>query len=255
MTIHDSQYSQKCPRPPLGSPRYGSDGWLTVLTDASSIVWYDGHSTRDKLRPTYKSPRHQPYDSAIHGYDSSVPIPKATQCDARNHCIPTGYSLKNWDPREKPILLLGSVFDVNSIGKWIYNWTIYPHGPDTPMCDMANELWLLLIHLGGRVKRSEEAVSRIYSVNDRDLIEAFIEEGKDLIRMLSSLLRACEAPMIKVANRSKSDPGKNAGIKFVESIFGRDQGLEKTENFMQAMRLFNSRFDAHCEEVLRDHTA
>ena len=38
--------------------------------------------------------------------------------------IPAGYSFKNWDPREEPILLLGSVFDAYSLGKWIYDCTV-----------------------------------------------------------------------------------------------------------------------------------
>lgn len=44
---------------------------------------------------------------------------EATEADATKHRIPKGYSLKNWDPTEEPILLLGSVFDANSLGKWI----------------------------------------------------------------------------------------------------------------------------------------
>ena len=36
------------------------------------------------------------------------PTPKATEADARKHRIPLGYSLKNWDPTEEPLMLLGS---------------------------------------------------------------------------------------------------------------------------------------------------
>jgi hypothetical protein len=46
-------------------------------------------------------------------------ISEATEADARKHRIPPGYSLKNWDPSEEPIMLLGSVFDVSNLGKWI----------------------------------------------------------------------------------------------------------------------------------------
>ena len=42
---------------------------------------------------------------------------KANEEDARRASIPIGYCLKNWDPTEEPIMLLGSVFDANSIGK------------------------------------------------------------------------------------------------------------------------------------------
>ncbi|KAI9792154.1 MAG: hypothetical protein M1816_002694 [Peltula sp. TS41687] len=45
--------------------------------------------------------------------------------------VPAGYSTKNWDPTEDPIFLPGSAFDANSLGKWIYDWPVYRHGPGT----------------------------------------------------------------------------------------------------------------------------
>ena len=36
------------------------------------------------------------------------------------------------EPAEEPIVLLGSVFDANSLGKWIYDWTVYHHGASSP---------------------------------------------------------------------------------------------------------------------------
>ena len=81
----------------------------------------------------------------------------ATPLDAKRHGIPAGYSLKNWDPNEEPIMLLGSVFDSNSLGKWIYDWTVYHHGPATLIADMAGEMWLLLIKLAGKINRAEES--------------------------------------------------------------------------------------------------
>jgi len=54
-------------------------------------------------------------------------------------------------------MLLGSVFDSNSLGKWIYDWTVYHHGPATLIADMAGEMWLLLIKLAGKINRAEES--------------------------------------------------------------------------------------------------
>ncbi|KAH7243932.1 hypothetical protein B0J15DRAFT_403738 [Fusarium solani] len=176
--------------------------------------------------------------------------PKATEADARKHHIPQGYSLKNWDPTEEPVLLLGSVFDANSLGKWIYDWTIYHHGPSTPLSDMAGELWLLLIQLAGKVKRAEEFVGRARSAKSRVLAGEFIDAGDRLSEKLRGLLKACESSMLKVAERKTSGPGKNAGIEFVETLFGWDRQLDKTEKFMQNARLFILRFDANCEEIL-----
>lgn len=181
------------------------------------------------------------------------PTREATEADALRHRLPPGYSLKNWDPTEEPILLLGSVFDANSLGKWIYDWTVYHHGPATPLADMAGELWLLLIQLAGKIKRSEECIDRIRSQENREMVDDFIESGERLTNKLKKLLKACENPMLKAGmKRAKgSQLGKNAGTEFVDSIFGRERELDSTEKFMSSVRLWNLRFDANCEDVLR----
>lgn len=184
------------------------------------------------------------------------PTPKATEADARKHRIPPGYSLKNWDPSEEPIMLLGSVFDANSLGKWIYDWTVYHHGPATPIADMAGELWLLLIQLAGKVKRAEECMPRIRQKENREMVDDFIESGDRLTTKLKKLLKTCETPMLKAGKKHSKDAtaqlGKNAGTEFVDSIFGRDRQLEATEKFMSSIRLWNLRFDANCEDILRN---
>jgi len=151
-------------------------------------------------------------------------------------------------------MLLGSVFDANSLGKWIYDWTVYHHGPATPIADMAGELWLLLIQLAGKVKRAEECMPRIRQKDNMEMVDDFIESGDRLTTKLKKLLKSCETPMLKAGKKSK-DPGqlgKNAGTEFVDSIFGRDRQLEATEKFMSSIRLWNLRFDANCEDILRN---
>lgn len=247
------------------------------LQGASNAATYDDYYTREQAA-MFQSPQARPPTSFGHSRRSSTAVPpprpqtvrpasshrskpastpstpKATEADARKHRIPTGYSLKNWDPSEEPILLLGSVFDANSLGKWIYDWTVYHQGPATPISDMAGEMWLLLIQLAGKVKRAEETVGRVRTDDNRDLVEEFIEAGERLTEKLRSLLKACEAPMLKAAKRKQAGLGKNAGVEFVETLFGRDRELDKTEKFMQNVRLFNLRFDANCEEILRNPT-
>jgi hypothetical protein len=44
---------------------------------------------------------------------------------------------------------------------------------------------------------------------------------------------------------------KNAGTEFVDSIFGTDTQLEATKKVKAITRLWNLRFDANCEEILR----
>lgn len=184
-----------------------------------------------------------------------LPTPVATPADAAKAGIPAGYSIKNWDPTEAPVLLLGSVFDANSLGKWIYDWTVFHHGAATPMSDVAGDLWLLLIKLAGKMKRADECLPRIRARDNREMMEDFLESGDRLWNRFKKLLKACEEFMWKAAKKSGSKGsvkmGKNSGCEFVDSIFGRDRELEKTEGLMQSIRLWNMRFDANCENILR----
>ncbi|KHO01601.1 uncharacterized protein MAM_00602 [Metarhizium album ARSEF 1941] len=208
-----------------------------------------GHSRRSSASVPQRSSTVRP---AASGQRSKPPpsTPKATEADARRHRIPQGYSLKNWDPEEQPILLLGSVFDANSLGKWIYDWTVYHEGPDKPIADMAGDLWLLLIKLYGKIKRAEEIVGQVRSVESREILNDFIDAGERLTDKLRALLKACESPMLKAAKKKGSGLGKNSGVEFVVTLFGRDRELAKTEKLMQGIRLFNLRFDANCQDII-----
>ncbi|CAI7596379.1 unnamed protein product [Penicillium viridicatum] len=190
---------------------------------------------------------------------TAKPPPTATEDDAEAAGIPAGYSIKNWDPTEAPIILLGSVFDANSLGKWIYDWTVFHHGASTPMADVAGDLWLLLIKLAGKVKRADECLPRIQSVDAQEVVEDFLESGERLWSRFKKLLKGCELYMWKAAKREGGkgpvSMGRNAGCEFVESIFGRDRELENTEKLMNSIRLWNMRFDANCEDILRRPSA
>lgn len=258
--------------------------------DLHEEVWYANHgdylqSAAQYADPAYaraaqyESPRPQPQGrpptSHSHARRASASVPqrpattkptnahrpkpptpaKATDADARRHKIPSGYSLKNWDPAEEPILLLGSVFDANSLGKWIYDWTVYHEGATTPIADMAGELWLLLIQLSVHTKEAEDKVGLVRSAENREIVDEFIDAGERLMEKLRTLLKACEAPMLKAARKKQTSLGKNSGVEFVETLFGRDRELAKTEKFMQSVRLFNLRFDANCSDILSRPTA
>lgn len=205
------------------------------------------HSTRPQPAPQEKTPKRPA---------ATKTTSKATEEDARRAGIPAGYSYKNWDPTEEPIMLLGSVFDANSLGKWIYDWTVFYNGPATPLAEMAGELWLLLIQLAGKVKRAEETMGKIRRKESAEMVEDFLMSGERLWIRFAKLLKTCEDFMWKAAKKENGDKkpvsmGKNSGREFVESIFGRDRELEKTEKLMTGMRLWSMRFDANCEEILR----
>ncbi|KAH6377180.1 hypothetical protein HBI34_040030 [Parastagonospora nodorum] len=191
---------------------------------------------------------------------ATKPTNKATEEDARRAGIPAGYSYKNWDPSEEPIMLLGSVFDANSLGKWIYDWTVFYNGPATPLAEMAGELWLLLIQLAGKVKRAEETMPKIRKKESHEMVEDFLESGERLWIRFAKLLKVCEDYMWKAAKKENGEKkpvsmGKNSGREFVDSIFGRDRELDKTEKLMTGMRLWSMRFDANCDDILSHPTA
>lgn len=60
------------------------------------------------------------------------------------------------------------VFDANSLGKWIYDWTVFCRGQETPITRIAGDLWLLLIELSGKIKHAENTVPRIQSAENKE---------------------------------------------------------------------------------------
>lgn len=183
------------------------------------------------------------------------PTKEATKEDLRRHGIPKGYSTKNWDTSEQPILLLGSVFDANHLGKWIYDWTVYKAGDAaTPIADVAGDLWLLLIAFSGKHRRAEDTVGRIRKREDKELLQDFVSAGERLMDKLRALLKKCEAPMLRSAKQRGSGLGPDAGVEFVNTLFGRDREMADTEKFMQSLRIYIQRFDANCLGILEQPT-
>lgn len=139
---------------------------------------------------------------------------------------------------------------------------MFRHGPATPISDVAGELWLLLIKLGGKIRRGEEGLGgqggqKIRRAESRELVLDFVEFGEKLMERLRKLLKACEGPMLRAGRKKGGEAvlGKNAGVEFVETLFGRERMLEETESFMTSCRFWNMRWDANCEEILRNPTA
>ncbi|KAG6009721.1 hypothetical protein E4U21_001469 [Claviceps maximensis] len=269
----------------IAQPSMYDGGWYTNQGShpQSSPYYADAAFARAHVSP-YDFPPQQPYPpqmrpptSHAHARRASASVPLrpstarpvaathrskpttaravATEKDAKKHRIPAGYQLKNWDPSEKPILLLGSVFDADSLGKWIYDWTVFAHEAGSPFADMSGDLWLILIKLAGNLKRAEEVACRVRSLANRETIQEFIASGERLTDKLSSILKACETPMLKAGTKKGSGLGKTSGVEFVHTLFGRERMLSKTENFMQSARLFNFRFEANCDEIVRNPTA
>ena len=114
-----------------------------------------------------------------------------------------------------------------------------------------------MIKLAGKVKKAKEGLGGIRKKGDRKVVADFLKAGEKLTERFERTLRACEGPMLKAGRRKgeKAVLGKNAGVEFVETLFGRERQLEGTEIFMTSCRLWNMRSDANCDEILRNPSA
>ncbi len=258
---YENPYNAAAPTNLYNAPTYiyGDVSSKRTTGSTTSSYHYYGQEEAESRKPTVRAARRPttltPLPRASRPKSNvTATVRMATEADALRHKVPAGYSLKNWDPTETPILLLGSVFDANSLGKWIYDWTVYHHNVATPMADLAGELWLLIIQLAGKRKRSEETMERIRKTENRDMVEDFLESAERLWDRLKKLLKDCEHHMLKTRSRKSEAMGKKAGTEFIDSIFGRDRHLEQTEKLMSGIRLWNMRFDANCEDILRRPT-
>lgn len=177
------------------------------LSDWPTSIRPKGEYKYSKVK---KVPRHGPLTATRRAIDR----------DAEVYNIHRGSSLRHWDPIEEPILLLGSVFDANSLGKWIFDWTVYIRGHSTPISEVAVELWLLLIQLAGKIKHGKETVSLIRIAEDRDMVEDFVVSGERLIEMLEKLLKICEKPMLWGARDESTPLGNRSGTEFARRCLG-----------------------------------
>jgi len=205
-----------------------------------------GRQASDSIRPPSSPPPKRPI--------------KATAEDARRAGIPAGYSYKNWDPAEAPIMLLGSVFDAFSLGKWIYDWAVFWYEAASPLTEMVGELWLLLIQLSGKIKRSEEMLLKVRGTETAELVEGFLESGQRLWIRFAKLLKVCEDSMWKAAKKEAGGKkpvavDKYGVLEFLDTILGREREIERTEKLMTGIRLWSLRFDANCDEILRSYSA
>lgn len=175
----------------------------------------------------------------------------ATELDRAKHRIPKGYSMKNWDPSETPILLLGSVFHADSLGKWIYDWTSYHHGSHSDSTSLAADLWIYLIRFAGNMKAADEVCGRVRSRKNRDIVDEFIASGDRMSMKLADLLKRCETPMLSAGKGASALP-MNSGVEFVETLFGADRELAETERFVDALEKWVKRFNANCAKIVND---
>jgi hypothetical protein len=214
-------------------------------------------SSRDD--PTCSSARIPPFKQpSLKTTQQSQPTRRyffpATVEDAVENELDLSLDMKYWDPSEKPIRLLGSVYDGFSLGKWIVDWTFSICGVGSLNFDKAHRFWTLHLKLAGKMKYAEKNIKWIWrqeDENERLIVEDFIKAGERLVRRIKDLLRECEPAMKKTAKKGDLELGRPAAVMFVKMFFGKKYLLEKTDSLINSLDIWNLRYDANCEETLR----
>lgn len=222
------------------------------------------HSPRRSSSTKPAPPPRAATDPGYHAESSGTPKPPPMEPGelrrlATEQGIPSDYSLKYWNPKERPIILLGSVFDPNTLGEWVFNWTKYHHGRGHEATRTAGGFWELLIELSAKLRRAQTYISKIIDPEERETIQDFVDSGEKLWLRLKTLLKACEEYMWNGAQRVKTPKhdggrvqmGKESGAEFVDAMFSGDKEWEKTERLMKGMATWTYRFGVNCEDILR----
>ncbi len=173
---------------------------------------------------------------------------------AVSHGIPNGYALQLWDPDERPVIVAGTVFDANSFGKWLFDWTVHRLGSGrAPIAEMCGQLWLLLIQFCASWSRAEGGADGVSDEVDREMVMEFIEAGDRVWSRFTGIVDRCADRMWPVADADRHGcltMGKECGVRFVDTMFGREWELEAIENWMARAQLWLNRFDANCAAIL-----
>jgi hypothetical protein len=153
------------------------------------------------------------------------------------HYVPPGLNVREWDREERPIIVGGSVFDANSLGKWIFDWSCAVYGKGSPIADIAGDLWLALIRLAGRL-------GELGCRRQSQVVVVLLREGEELWHKYVSLVDKCNKHMLssKEAVRSKQI-GQKSVARFLGMMFGRDRCLEFTEGLIQSIRSWNCEYE------------
>ncbi|KAI7773693.1 vegetative cell wall protein gp1 [Diaporthe eres] len=175
-----------------------------------------------------------------------------TVADAEKHRIAPGLCLKHWDPDEDPILLLTSVFDANSLGKWVLDQTAHIYGEHDEMTELAADFWFEHIKLGGKIKHAKSRWPQIADSNVRQRVKEFITSGDKLANELGEILKKCEQRVLDVTGITEIPKlGHKSVVVFIDTFIGRTPAQrDAIDDFSQRIRVWNEWFDTGCASLL-----
>jgi hypothetical protein len=177
---------------------------------------------------------------------------EATLADVKKHYIAPGRCLKHWDPDEEPILLLTSVFDAFSLGKWALDQTARIYGEHDEMTDLAAEFWFEHIKLGGKIKHAKGRLPQIADPDVRRRVKEFITFGDKLVHKLGEILKRCEQRVLEVTGMNEIPKlGHKSVVVFIDTFIGRNPAQRDAfYDLTHSIREWNIWFDTGCAKLL-----
>ncbi|KAG6362327.1 hypothetical protein INS49_010557 [Diaporthe citri] len=168
------------------------------------------------------------------------------------HHIAPGRCLKHWDPDGEPILLLTSVFDANSLGKWVLDQTARIYGEHDEMTELAGDFWFEHIKLGGKIKHAKSRLPDIADSSVRQRVKEFITSGDKLVNELGEILKKCEQRVLEVTGINEIPKlGHKSVVVFIDTFIGRTPAQRDAfDDLTRSIREWNNSFDTGCANLL-----
>lgn len=151
--------------------------------------------------------------------------------------VPRGYSVRHWDSSEKPIVVGATVFDSNSFGKWIFDWSVFSFGSASRAADVAGELWLGLIRLSAKL-------SALEAFQSGSKAERVVKgDGIALWDCMQSLVRSCQSGTERCIRKDRCFVNSEAvASQFVRNFFRPRGRMDAVERFVRSLRRWEAQF-------------
>lgn len=176
--------------------------------------------------------------------------------------VPDWYDTKDWDGRGRPLFFLGSVFNLSTLGKYLYRWTRY--------CYPAKQVsWPEIISQGIwedfiKLLMYSEAMEHCLrtgpggACGTAGMIRELTREGKDLSEQIQETLRICESEIQKRRKQegecartslTPSDQGKLLVKTFLgeKGVFAGEAC--QTANILQNLRVWREKVEREVKAI------
>ena len=190
---------------------------------------------------------------------------KATSKDCVRYGIPPDLDLEMWNPEEQPILLLKTVFDADSVGKWIYDCTSQLYGPETAVAGIVHFLSAQLTEMSVKAGRIKKALHILGDNPPKKILLYFLEAASRLVCHFQDIIRRCERTILDTIDRGDDDDDNgddgndndndeqsgredHMGAEFFKCMFGPKKELDAVEEFMTAAHEWCHCFELQCKE-------